>query len=93
LERLGSDGLKDSVEGVVAGDAVSKLNVLFEPIVLRMSEVFDVVETLAAANHGAEGGEKDVGEGVLLGSIKTRVFHLMKKKQKGWISRIYKGLI
>jgi hypothetical protein len=71
LKSPGREYLIDPVEAVIAGDTVGQLDVLLEPAVLGVSEVFDVIETLAAANDGAEGEEKAFGKGVFLGAVYT----------------------
>jgi len=69
---------KDSVERVVRRDAVWQFQKCFEPIVLGVSELFHVVEALAAADKRTDADDKNVEQFVALGAINPRVGHILK---------------
>ena len=79
---MGIQGLKEAVEGVVAGDAPGQFEKGFEPVLLGVAEVFHVVVALAAAQERADGDDQEVDEPVFPGAGDARVGQVLEVRDQ-----------
>ena len=65
FEEVRIDGLEDTVEGVVAGNAAGQFGEGEQPVFVIEGEVLHVSEGGVSAQRGAYGDDEDVSEQVL----------------------------
>jgi hypothetical protein len=75
---LAVQGGVDAADGVLRGDAIGQLQVLFQPGPLGMAEFLHADKVVGAADHGGDGQKEDVAELVSLAALDTRILKLVK---------------
>lgn len=73
LWRFWLEAVKDTLEGVMAGDAIGHFEEALQPVQALACEGFDIGPGVGAGDDGADGDGEDVAEQVALTAVKVGI--------------------